>query len=182
MTRISLVLMFVLCCPPLPRLAAQTASAPPTPSPAGRCVGEARARATSALEKGASREAARLQLEIEAASCFDPSLTPAAAHLIGTVNADRARFARDFLAGKLTINGYRAVTRQAFARMGVDTDGFVVEYQMSIRAMKLGLRVVEIPTHEGDRIGGRSTAKSLPTGLVFLRFLIRELRIGSPSP
>ncbi len=80
-----------------------------------------------------------------------------------------------------TINGYRAVTKQAFARMGVDADGFVVEYQMSIRAMKLGLKVAELPTIEGNRIGGRSTAKSLPTGMLFLRFLFRELRTGVPS-
>ena len=78
-----------------------------------------------------------------------------------------------------TINGYRGVAKQAFARMGVDVDGFVVEYQMSIRAMKLGLRVIEIPTKEGNRIGGRSTAKSLPTGIVFLRFLWREWRMGN---
>ena len=36
----------------------------------------------------------------------------------------------------------------------------------SIRAMKLGLRVAEIPTREGSRLGGESTAKSLPTGIV----------------
>ncbi len=78
-----------------------------------------------------------------------------------------------------TINGYRAVTRDAFQRMAIDAEGFVVEYQMSIRAMKLGLCVVEIPTREGNRIGGMSTAKSLPTGLIFLKFLWRELRMGN---
>ena len=49
-----------------------------------------------------------MQIEIEAASCFDPTLSPAAAHLLGTVNADRARFARDFLEGRLTSAAYRA--------------------------------------------------------------------------
>ncbi len=78
-----------------------------------------------------------------------------------------------------TINGYRAVTKRAFQRMAIDADGFVVEYQMSIRAMKLGLRVMELPTQEGNRIGGMSTAKSLPTGMRFLRFLWHELRAGS---
>jgi len=78
-----------------------------------------------------------------------------------------------------TINGYRGVAKTAFQRMQIDVDGFVVEYQMSIRAMKLGLRVVELPTKEGDRIGGMSTAKSLPTGLIFLKFLWRELRMGN---
>ena len=77
-----------------------------------------------------------------------------------------------------TINGFRAVRRSAFHRMAPDADGFVIEYQMSIRAMKLGLTVAEIPTREGERLGGHSTAESLPTGIVFLKQLAREIRAG----
>jgi len=77
-----------------------------------------------------------------------------------------------------TINGYRAIKREAFNRLNIDAPGFVIEYQMSIRAMKLGLKVVEIPTIEGQRIGGESTAKSIPTGLLFLRFLLKEIKNG----
>jgi len=76
-----------------------------------------------------------------------------------------------------TINGFRALRREAFQSLGCDADGFVIEFQTSIRAMKRGLKVAEIPTREGPRLGGRSTAASLPTGLVFLRFLGRELWI-----
>ncbi len=79
-----------------------------------------------------------------------------------------------------TINGFRGVTREAFEAMGPDADGFVIEYQMSIRAMKLGLKVTEIPTREGARLGGQSTASSLPTGLVFLRQFVREVVGGRP--
>jgi hypothetical protein len=49
---------------------------------------------------------------------------------------------------------------------------------MSIRAMKLGLKVIEIPTIEGPRIGGVSTAKSIPTGLLFLKHLLIEIKNG----
>ena len=38
----------------------------------------------------------------------------------------------------------------AFEALKPEADGFVVEYQMSIRAMKLGQKVLEIPTREGD--------------------------------
>ena len=48
-------------------------------------------RAADAFRKDRSPEAARLQLEIDAARCIDPTLSPAAAHAIGTVNADLAR-------------------------------------------------------------------------------------------
>jgi glycosyltransferase involved in cell wall biosynthesis len=77
-----------------------------------------------------------------------------------------------------TINGYRGVRREAFQRMSPDAAGFVIEYQLSMRAMKLGLTVAEIPTRENPRLGGESTAKSFPTGLVFLRQLAKEILIG----
>ena len=77
-----------------------------------------------------------------------------------------------------TINGYRAIKKDAFSRLKVDAPGFAIEFQISIRAMKLGLKVAEIPTIEGQRIGGESTAKSIPTGLLFLRFLFKEMFIG----
>jgi len=77
-----------------------------------------------------------------------------------------------------TINGYRAVTRDAFRRLGTDAEGFSIEFQMSIRAMKLGLRIKEIPTQEGQRLGGQSTASSWPTGVRFVRQFLDEMRIG----
>ena len=74
-----------------------------------------------------------------------------------------------------TINGYRAVRRDALLALGLDADGFVIEYQMSIRAMKKGLKIVEFPTYEGQRLGGVSTAESWRTGVVFLKSLWREI-------
>jgi glycosyltransferase involved in cell wall biosynthesis len=77
-----------------------------------------------------------------------------------------------------TINGYRAITRSAFDKLAVDAQGFLIEYQMTIRAMKLGLKITEVPTIEFKRIGGQSTASSIPTGLRFLHGLLREIIIG----
>lgn len=77
-----------------------------------------------------------------------------------------------------TINGYRGVSKSAFERMGIDVDGFDVEFTMSIRAMKLGLRVAEFPTHEGARVGGVSTAESWKTGVVFVKRFLHEMSIG----
>lgn len=77
-----------------------------------------------------------------------------------------------------TINGFRAIKKDAFRRLKVNAPGFAIEFQMSIRAMKLGLKIAEIPTIERQRIGGESTAKSIPTGLLFVRFLFKEVKIG----
>jgi len=77
-----------------------------------------------------------------------------------------------------TINGYRAIRKNAFNSLRLDADGFAIEFQMSIRALKKGYRVKEIPTREGNRIGGASTAYAISTGITFLWLLAREIRIG----
>jgi len=77
-----------------------------------------------------------------------------------------------------SINGYRAITKTAFQRLKLDAEGFAVEYQMTIRALKLGLKIAEIPTIEGPRLGGQSGSFALPTGLKFIYYLIREVFIG----
>lgn len=82
-----------------------------------------------------------------------------------------------FWHGKVTdsINGYRGIKRSAFARMDPSASSFNIEYQLTIRALKRKLKIVEIPTIEGNRIGGQSTAKSIPTGLLMLRTIWREI-------
>lgn len=82
---------------------------------------------------------------------------------------NRGRYVTD------TINGYRAISRAAFDRLQLTECGFPIEYQMSIRAMKAGLRIVEIPTQEGQRVGGESKAHSLPVGMGHLKVLFSEL-------
>ncbi len=77
-----------------------------------------------------------------------------------------------------TINGYRAIRKDVFNSLHLDADGFAIEFQMSIRALKKGYAIQEIPTQEGNRIGGASTAYAISTGMSFLRFLARELWIG----
>jgi len=74
-----------------------------------------------------------------------------------------------------TINGYRAIRKDAFEQLNPDSKGYTIEYQTSIRAMKAGLRIVELPTNEGERIGGESYAKSLPTGINMLKTLWGEM-------
>jgi glycosyltransferase involved in cell wall biosynthesis len=77
-----------------------------------------------------------------------------------------------------TINGFRAVRADSLRRCECKVDGFVIEYLMSMRMMKLGMRVGEIPTYESPRLGGQSTAHSWPTGLEFTRHLLREIATG----
>jgi hypothetical protein len=51
---------------------------------------------------------------------------------------------------------------------------------MSIRALKMGHKVAEIPTIEGPRLGGKSTAYAFPTGWLMLKRLFKEMAAGKP--
>lgn len=75
-----------------------------------------------------------------------------------------------------SINGYRAITRAAARRLQLDSLDYTIEYQMTIRAMQAGLRIVEFPTVEGPRLAGETGAKSIPTGIRFLKKLAQEFR------
>ena len=44
--------------------------------------------------------------------------------------------------------------------------------------MKRGYKIKEFATVESDRIAGVSQAPSIPTGLTFIRALIKEIFIG----
>lgn len=74
-----------------------------------------------------------------------------------------------------TINGFRGIRRTAFDTLGLTSMGYTIEFEMTIRAMKRRLTIVELPTREGDRVGGETKAPSFKTGLVFLRFLFAEI-------
>ena len=46
---------------------------------------------------------------------------------------------------------------------------------MTIRAMKKKLNIIEFPTTEFKRISGKTKAKSIPTGLRFIKRFFQEL-------
>ena len=74
-----------------------------------------------------------------------------------------------------TINGFRGISRAAFMKLAPQSMGYAIEYEITIHAMKQRMRIVEIPTIEGDRIGGKTKAPSFRTGLVFLSLFIGEV-------
>lgn len=79
--------------------------------------------------------------------------------------------------GRLTdsINGFRAVKKSKFWELNPDTEGFGIEFQISIRALKKKFKIKEIPTTEGERIGGMSTAHTFSTGWLFIKIILREI-------
>jgi glycosyltransferase involved in cell wall biosynthesis len=79
-----------------------------------------------------------------------------------------------------SINGYRAIRRDAFESLGLSVRDYTIEFQMTIRALKRGFRIAEFPTIEGERIGGVSKVRSMEAGVRFLKTLFREIA-GTPD-
>jgi len=74
-----------------------------------------------------------------------------------------------------TINGYRGITRKAFERLAPQSMGYTIEYELTIRSWKNRLKIVEIPTIEGQRLAGETKGPSFQVGLTFVRFFLSEL-------
>lgn len=75
-------------------------------------------------------------------------------------------------------NGLRSIWRSAWVKLGIDSPYHEAEFQMTIRAAKLGMKIGEIPTVEGPRIGGRRYASTRKMAWTFAKFLLQEIWIG----
>jgi len=71
--------------------------------------------------------------------------------------------------------GYRAVDREKFLRLGLTANDFDIEHEMVMKALKKGLRVGEVPSHEYARAGGESKLPTAKKAHKFLWRLIKEL-------
>jgi len=76
-------------------------------------------------------------------------------------------------------NGLRAIRRTAWNKLSIDSPYHEAEFQMTIRAAKLGMKIGEVPTVEGPRIGGKRYASTMKMAWTFTKFLLREIWIGN---
>ena len=70
--------------------------------------------------------------------------------------------------------GYNAFWSDALSRLGLSADGFEIETMMNIRALRVGLRVTEVPSFEHQRRHGEGGLKTLPDGWRVLRTILAE--------
>ncbi|MCY7418228.1 MAG: glycosyltransferase family 2 protein [Chloroflexi bacterium] len=75
--------------------------------------------------------------------------------------------------------GYNAFWRSVVPQLALDGDGFEIETMMNVRALKIGLKVAEVPSFESHRIHGESNLHTIPDGMRVLRTIIRE-RVSGP--
>jgi glycosyltransferase involved in cell wall biosynthesis len=77
--------------------------------------------------------------------------------------------------------GYNAFWRECADKLACDVDGFEIETLMNIRAAQAGLKVVEVPSYEEDRLHGSSNLRPIRDGLRILRLIFRERLRRSPK-
>ena len=70
--------------------------------------------------------------------------------------------------------GYNAFWAHCLAHMQIDCDGFEVETVLNIRALRIGLRIAEIPSFEAPRVYGTGRLRTIPDGWRVLKALLRE--------
>jgi glycosyltransferase involved in cell wall biosynthesis len=70
--------------------------------------------------------------------------------------------------------GYNAFWTRIVPDLELDATGFEIETSMNLRAVRLGLRIVEVPSFEHPRVHGVSNLRTLPDGWRVLRQIVRE--------
>jgi phosphoheptose isomerase len=93
-------------------------------------------------------------------------------------NATFVRMVRRIYGGQYTdlCYGYNAFWRRVLPLLDLDGDGFEIETMMNIRALRAGLRIVEVPSFEDRRVYGIGRLRTIPDGWRVLRTIWSERR------
>jgi len=70
--------------------------------------------------------------------------------------------------------GYNAFWRRVLPDLELDGDGFEIETMMNVRALRVGLKVAEVPSFENKRKHGTSRLRAIPDGWRVLVTIFKE--------
>ena len=70
--------------------------------------------------------------------------------------------------------GYNAFWARVLPLLELDGDGFEIETMMNVRAVRAGLKVVEMPSFESERVHGEGRLRALPDGWRVLKTIFKE--------
>lgn len=71
--------------------------------------------------------------------------------------------------------GYRAFRKSVIGQLDLKRDGFGIETEMSIKAAKKGIRVLEVPSFEKSRKYGKGNLRTFKDGWNIFKTIIGEL-------
>lgn len=91
-------------------------------------------------------------------------------------NAALTRLVRLLFGGRYTdlCYGYNAFWADVLPELDLDADGFEIETVMNIRALRAGLKVVEVASFEAERIHGEAKLRAIPDGWRVAKTIFRE--------
>lgn len=70
--------------------------------------------------------------------------------------------------------GYRSFARGVPAKLHLDEKGFGIEAEISIKAVKRRMKILEVPSYEKKREGGEAKLMTLRDGWAILRTIMRN--------
>ncbi len=70
--------------------------------------------------------------------------------------------------------GYHAFQKKALEGMEIRSEGFEIDTEIYLKVKKAGLKVIEVPSFENKRIGGKGKLRSLKDGPRILITILRE--------
>jgi dolichol-phosphate mannosyltransferase len=72
-------------------------------------------------------------------------------------------------------NGYRAIRKKVFLDLNTKENITTIEQEMTMKALRKGYRVSEVPTHEYARIAGESTIRLSRVWFRYIYSFLKEL-------
>lgn len=78
--------------------------------------------------------------------------------------------------------GFMAFRRRYLPYLALQSDGFEIETEMVLRAVKAGLRIAEVPSLELPRRSGESNLNAMRDGMRVLRTVLAERKAGRSTP
>ena len=70
------------------------------------------------------------------------------------------------------LNGYKAFRREVFDRFTYHSGRFEIEIELLVNALRLGFSIIEIPSHERTRVGGKLKSRVVRDGFRFLCMIL----------
>ncbi len=71
--------------------------------------------------------------------------------------------------------GYRSFRHEAMRKMRLEEHGFGIETEISIKAIKMGLKVMEVPSREKKRVAGEAKLRTFKDGYAILKTIFKNI-------
>jgi glycosyltransferase involved in cell wall biosynthesis len=90
---------------------------------------------------------------------------------------------RSIFGGKYTdlCYGYNAFWKRVLPKLDLNCSGFEIETMMNVRALKAGLKIIEVPSFEYPRVHGNGRLRTIPDGWRVLKTIFSEAMPGRQS-